>query len=99
MGLLPLVKSSDTTLSLLQTKWKAALDPVLKNIFINGVLLKNIPLVNGATPVNHMLGQLQQGWFIVDQNAAAQIYRSKPFNSSTLILTSNAVVTVSLWVF
>lgn len=88
-----------TTLSALATRWKSVLDPVLANP-INGVsILSNVVLANGTTVINHKLDQLQQGWFIVDINAAATIYRSAAFNEKTLTLHSNAAVTVSIGVY
>lgn len=87
------------TLSSLSTRWKAILDPLLGEPYINGQLLSSIALVNGTTVVNHKLGRLQQGWSITDQNAAANISRSAAFNDMTLTLTSDAAVTVNLWVF
>lgn len=79
--------------------WKSQIDPVLANLLVQGSLLKNISLTTGTNQVNHLLGQTQQGWMITDINGAAQIYRSQPFNDKTLTLTSDANVTVSLWVF
>lgn len=92
---LPLQKS----LELLQTRWKAILDPVLKNQ-LNGVsILKNVSLIIGETKIPHLLGEKQQGFQILDINAAATIYRSKPLEGSFLYLTSDAAVTISLGVF
>lgn len=56
-------------------------------------------MINGVTTINHKLGQVQQGWFIIDINGAATVYRSQPFNDKTLVLTSNAAVTVNIGVF
>lgn len=86
-------------LPLMQTKWASEIDPVLAFPPIKGTLLTNIPLINGVTIVNTLLGRKMQGWIITDQNAAAQIYRSAAMNDKTLQLTSNAAVTVSIWVY
>lgn len=92
---LPLQQS----LELLQTRWKSILDPVIKNP-LNGVsILKNVSLRIGETKIPHLLSEKQQGWFIVDVNGAANIYRSKPLESAYLYLTSDAAVVVSLGVF
>lgn len=99
MSQLPLFKSDDQSLSLLQTKWKSVLDPVLAIPILGGVQLKSISLKAGETVINHLLGRMQQGWFLTDQNASASIYRSKPLNDKTLSLTSSAAVIVSLWVY
>lgn len=86
-------------LDLMQTRWKAILDPWLKNPLSRTVILTNVKLANGQTIINHNLGQLQQGWFLVDKQGPAEIYRSGPFNALALTLTSSAAVTVSIGVF
>lgn len=85
-------------LSQLQTQWKSQLDPLLSLPLTNGIFVSAV-LKNGVNTVNHRLGRKQQGWIITDQDAAAEIYRSQPFNNLTLTLTSNADVTVTLYVF
>ena len=92
-------KSQDQTLMLLQKQWTSQLNPLLAVSLTQGSLLPNIKLINGINTFNHYLGRQMNGWMIADQNAAASIFRSAPLNSQTLTLTSNAVVTVSLWVF
>jgi hypothetical protein len=96
---LNIYQSPDQTLMLMQKQWASQLNPLLANIFPQGSLLTNVKLINGASTFNHYLGSQMTGWVLADQNAAASIYRSAPLNSQTLTLTSNAVVTVSLWVF
>jgi hypothetical protein len=96
---LPLYPAQDPSVNLLQTRWKSVLDPVLANPATSQVILTNIALVVGNNQINHKLGQLQQGWFITDINAAAKIYRSAPFNTVTLTLNSDTACTISLGVF
>lgn len=81
------------------TKWKSELDPLLANPLNSVLLLKNIALISGVTVINHRLNAQLQGWFITDINGAATIYRSAPLSDTTLTLTSNAAVTVSLGVY
>lgn len=86
----------------MQTKWAAAINPVLSNALIDGQLLEGIKLVNGVTVINHGLGRKLQGWFIVGINAAATVFDNQATNQMpqlTLSLTSNAACTVSLWCF
>jgi hypothetical protein len=64
-----------------------------------GVYLEGVNLINGVTQINSKLDRIMQGWMITDINGAATIYRSQPLNSKTLTLTSNAAVTVNLYVF
>lgn len=96
---LPIFITSDKNISLLQTNWASQLNPLLNNPMSKGNFLTAIALINGATVINHLLSRMQQGWFITDVNGAASIYRSQPFNSTTLTLTSNAIVTVNLFVY
>lgn len=84
---------------LMQTRWASILNPFIAVPFLNGQLLTDIALINGVNTINHKLGQTQQGWMIADINGAASIYRSLPFNKTNLTLTSNAAVTVNLWVW
>lgn len=83
----------------MMVKWKSQIDPLLNIPMLKGLQLDNVILNNGVTVINHLLGRQQQGWMITDINGAAQIYRSQPFNNLTLTLTSDAVVTVNLWVY
>jgi len=87
------------SLASLLVQWPQQLNPIIVNPLVNGSLLTNIVLKNGSVTFPHYLGRQIQGWFIVDQDAAAEIYRSQPLNNQTLTLTSNAAVTVNLWVF
>ncbi len=96
---LPLFQTNIRELSMLETQWKSQIDPILANPLNNPSILKNISLINGATVINHLLGKTQQGWAIIDVNAAATIYRSAAFNDLTLTLTSSAACIVNLMVF
>lgn len=83
----------------MENKWASILNPVLANPMTNMSILENIKLTTGTNVINHLLGQVQQGWVIIDIQGAATIYRNAPFNSTTLSLSSSADVTVSLGVF
>lgn len=81
------------------TKWSSQLNPVLANP-LNGVsLLSNVTLKAGDNVINHLLGQKQQGWFLVDVNAPTTIYRNADFNDLTLTLNSSVAATVSIGVY
>lgn len=96
---LPLQQTAVKDLSLIQTKWKSILDPVLANPLTNMAILKNVALSTGNNAVPHLLQEIQQGWVIVDIQGAATIYRNGAFNSVYLYLSSSAPVTVSIGVF
>lgn len=65
-------------------------------------MLTGVALINGSTTINHKLGRKLQGWLIIGLNGAASIYDNQANNSmkdKTLVLVSNAAVTVNLMVF
>jgi hypothetical protein len=92
-------QTNDRDFQLMQNSWASQLNPVLANPLTSANILKNVKLINGTTIINHLLGRMQQGWFLTDINAAATIYRSQPLSATTLTLTSNAACTVSIGVF
>lgn len=96
---LPIFQDPNTNLMLLQTKWTAQLNPVLANPTTNLSILSGVSIITGVNVINHLLGQKQQGWIILDINAASTIYRSQPLNDKTLTLTASAPAVITLGVF
>jgi hypothetical protein len=96
---LPIFKMNEKSVQLLQTTWASQLNPIVGNAVLKGLQLDAVSLINGVTIINHLLSRKQQGWFITDVNAAATIYRSAPFNDTTLTLSSNADCVVNIWVY
>jgi hypothetical protein len=85
---------------LAQTAWATEINPLIAFAPTKGLLLKDIAITAaGPNVVNHRLGRKMQGWMIIDKDADASIYRSAPLNNLTITLTSDADVTISLWVF
>lgn len=96
---LPYFQSKDPQMNLLQTSWKAQIDPVISNPVTNGIILTNISLTVGNNVINHKLSRVQQGWIITDINADSRIFRNAPFNTLTLTLHASAAATINLLVF
>ena len=89
-------------LDMMQNRWAAILNPIIDSPLVNGQLLTEVPLVSGSNTINHRLGRRLRGWIIVGIDGAAQIYDTQASNQMpqlTLTLTSDADVTVALWVF
>lgn len=100
--LLPKFQSDSREVGMLQTQWASILDPVIGRTQNQSNILSGVILINGTTVVNHLLGRQLTGWKIVRQNALAAIYDSQDSNQTpqlTLVLISDAVVTVSIEVF
>jgi hypothetical protein len=99
---LPYFQTNLKELNLLQTKWKAEIDPVLAQPLLGGNVLQAISLTAGANVINHKLGRKLQGWTITRQRADANIYDTQDANQTpalTLQLTSNNPVVVDILVF
>ncbi len=86
-------------LDMMQVRWATALDPIIRNLLVQGILISNIKITTGSNTINHKLGRKQIGYIITDQNAQASLFRSQPLNDLTLTLTSDADCTISLWCF
>lgn len=97
--MLAVYKSDDTNFMLMQTKWSSQLNPVLNSPITAPTILKGVTLQTGVNTINTGLTATLQGWFIVDQDAAATIYRSSPKAPLTLTLTVSGPVTVDIAVF
>jgi uncharacterized protein (AIM24 family) len=81
------------------TRWASILNPLIANPLNNASILLNVKLSVGVNVINHLLGEQQQGWFLVDKQGAGDVYRTAPFNDKTLTLTSTAAITVDIGVF
>ena len=91
--------STQLTFPQLLTKWSSILNPLLANPFNNITILPTVSLTTGVNNINHLLGRMQKGWIIIDIQGPATVYRSQPFNNTTLTLTSSANVTLTIGVF
>ena len=98
---LPVFKSDDQSVTLLQTAWKSNLDPVLSNPLLNGVLQKNITLASGTNVINHLLGRPIQGYLITGMhNAFSEIYDTQSNTPAlTLNLHSSVATSIDLYCF
>lgn len=99
---LPIHKDDSKGLMAMQTTWASMLDPVLKAPITQGRQIDGVVLASGTTMINHRLGEKLRGWVVVGSNGIANIYdqqASNPTPNLTLILISDAIVTVSLWVY
>lgn len=91
--------SSSLTFDQLQSKWSAQLNPILANPATNPNILPVIALKTGVNVINHGLGRIQQGWLQFDVDAAITVYRSQPFNTTTLTLIASGPANIILGVF
>jgi hypothetical protein len=79
--------------------WAQVLSPIINAPLNNVQIISNYSFKTGKNVLNHGLGKLMLGWFILDPQGLGTLYRSAPFTTTTLTLTSSADFTASLGVF
>jgi hypothetical protein len=66
---------------------------------LNGVQIDGVVLASGTPKsIPHGLGAVPTGWFLVDNNANAVVYRTA-WTNQTITLEPSANATVSIWVY
>lgn len=99
---IPKMQTESREINQLQQYIAQALNPILSNPENLGTITTNVQLVAGTNVVNHGLGKKLQGWSIVRKRSAAGIYDnqdSNPNPAKTLILVSDAAVSIDLYCF
>lgn len=70
--------------------------------FNGGKILANVSLLVGPNTIDHGLGRVLIGWYLVRQRAQADVWDSQDGNKSgnqTLILNASAPVSVDVFCF
>ncbi len=98
------IKTKDEDLTRVQNAVASAVDPLLANPILDGRLVEGIVLTAAVfTNVPHKLGRKVRGFFIADRNAQATVWRdpstANPDEAKFLRLTTDATVTINLWVY
>lgn len=86
----------------MENMWATVIEPFLNSPPNLPLVLQNIKLVAGSNVIDHKLGRKLQGWKPVRIRALANIYDNQDNNRTpqlTLLLVSNAAVTIDLEVF
>lgn len=102
MQSIPKVQTDNREVNQLQSNILTYLNTMGQNALLSGITLQNISLVSGDNTINTKLNRKLQGWFIVRQRGAAQIYDKQDSNktpNSTLVLNASAAVSVDIFVF
>lgn len=84
---------------LANTKWAAALNPLLALPIVNGNMVSATLVASTPQAINHLLQRMPQGWFLLDNTADAVVWRTQPFTVTSLTLESSANTTINIWVF
>lgn len=95
-------KTIETAFQMMQNAWGAVLNKVIYRPQNNSILIPDVVLAVGPNTIQHSIGAPLVGWSVVRKSGGASIYDEQDTNDrpqSTLILVSDAVVTVTLEVF
>ena len=96
------LQSDDDVLNRVQDRVKGSLDALVKQPFLNGVLLEDVALVSGSfQPVAHRLTRPWRGYLVLSRTANAVVWNQTPGADAGVFmyLQPSANVTVNLWVF
>jgi hypothetical protein len=100
---IPYQQTEDRQFNQFQQALGASLMPILSNPIAACIILQNVILTTGSVnQVPIMIGRTLQGWFIVRQNAQANIWDSQATETSPtefLALNTTANVTVNIAIF
>lgn len=98
----PGLQSINAVFTQMQNVWATIIGPVIDRPQNKSNIIPKVSLVVGQNTIPHGLAGPLAGWSVVRKNAVADIYDSQDTNSTpqkTLILVSDAIVTVDLEVF
>lgn len=100
--MLPIFHTDQKELMLMQTRWASLISPILDNPSNDTLILKSVSLLSGDNTINHLLGRKLQGWKVIRQRAAADLFDKQDTNPRpelTLILNASAPVVIDLECF
>lgn len=90
-------QSADYEMSKAQAYVKEFASQLTETPFIRGKIF-TINLSPGNNSIQHKLRSIPSGWFILDKNAATDIWRTG-WDDLSITLNSTNAVSISLWVF
>lgn len=92
------VQSKSQEIQQLQSNVQRAIEPLLKCLLTDGVLVQDVSLSSSPTKVSHNLQRKINGWLVVDINANEKIWKTTS-DERFITLTASGSVTCSLWIF
>ncbi len=97
------IRTQSPAIEYFQSSTNAVFADIVNREILDGILLRDIPLLTGQTNlVNHKLQRKAVGYIVVRNNANSVVYDSQDTNDHpnlSLALLCSADTTVSLWVF
>lgn len=92
------IQTKDDTINRIQDSLVSVLNPVAKISFLDGAQLTNLAITTSAQKFSHNLNRQPQGWFLVDLQGSAIVFRVS-WTATTVSLQASSDVTCSLWIW
>jgi hypothetical protein len=92
------IKVSSNELSFVQDNIINAVNPLLKNILMDGVMAEGWDIETTGTAIAHGLNRNPIGYIVIGKNGPGDVYKTS-MDKNFLTLQSTVAVTISLWIF
>jgi len=96
------INTTDYNLQTIQSNVANSLDSLQLNPILNGITLDPVDVTSGDNVINHLLDRKLQGWVVIGNTAAIDLYDKQSTNDladRTLILNASGTATIKLYVF
>lgn len=96
------LQTPDRMLNMIQDNISEALNPITQQPILNGNILTNVSLAIGENTIQHGLGRILVGWYLVRVRGSVLVYDNQDANLTpnlTLVLVASAARTVDIAVF
>ena len=84
--------------AMLQHNTERGLRDLPGNLIAQGKLLEDLEVTTATLRVAHGLGRKPRGWFPVDKNADARVWRTA-WDAKFITFNASVTVTINAWVF
>jgi hypothetical protein len=92
------IKVKDNDLAFVQDNIINAINPILRNVLLDGVMAEGFDITTGGTSIPHGLNRKPIGYFVISKNGPGDVYQTG-MDSKFITLQSTVDVTINLWVF
>lgn len=83
-----------------ETNLRSLFEHIKSSEIVNGRLIEDINITTAGTTVNHGLGRIWSGWFVVDNTADVRVWSVPSADEKKyLMLDASGTATIAIWVF
>jgi hypothetical protein len=92
------IKVKDNDLAFVQDNIINAINPILRNVLLDGVMAEGFDITTTGTSIPHGLNRKPLGYIVIAKDAPSDVYQTA-MDSKFITLQATADVTISLWIF